>query len=79
MAPEYGVFAATFKPLKREGCLANVIHFWPAHLNDDTLSFVLGLYHLIHPYEGFAVGASGRYVVVWIREGEGYLGLVHFA
>jgi hypothetical protein len=77
MAPEYGVFAATLKPLTREGRLANIIHFWPAHVNDGTLSFGLGLYHLIQPYELSAVGASGRYVVVWVREGKDYLGLLH--
>lgn len=56
------------------------MHFWPGHSGLDQLHFEHACYYKhSHPISEMVVGDSGTYVLIVVREGEGYLGVLHFS
>jgi hypothetical protein len=92
-APDYGVFAVTYRDFEWEGRGCFMVHFWPGHADDEgNIDIGQGVF-----YEHkdrilqMAVGASGTYALLLVHEGntypattgfletgESYLGLLHF-
>lgn len=91
-SPDYGVFAVTLRGFERDGRQRSVIHFWPGHTRNGKLEIGPAHFHEhTDRIRQIAVGASGTHVLVlvyrgiddhdsgfYLREGDGYLGLLHF-
>ncbi|KAJ7924003.1 hypothetical protein B0H13DRAFT_2654939 [Mycena leptocephala] len=86
-APQYGIFAVTSFAGTLGGTeLVNLVHFWPGHADCDSETIEFGPHCVYqHPdrISNTAVGASGAYVLILVRQEEPYLepylGLVHFS
>jgi hypothetical protein len=86
-APHYGIFTVTSLAGTVRGTEpVNLVHFWPGHAdcNSDTIEFgpACAYRHPDH-ISNTAVGVSGTYVLLLVRQEEPYLepylGLVHFS
>ncbi|KAJ7113769.1 hypothetical protein C8R44DRAFT_228591 [Mycena epipterygia] len=79
-SPDHGVFAVTCRIWQTASQNISRIHFWPAQVVQDKLRFGQPwLYEHPDPIYVLAVGTSGTYVLIVVREGGGYLGLLHFS
>ncbi|KAJ7123609.1 hypothetical protein C8R44DRAFT_735247 [Mycena epipterygia] len=81
MAPNYGIFAVTFRRFLWEERYFSVVHFWPVHIAGDQLHFAPAcFYEHPDPITRITVGTSGTYVVLMVDMGRVvYLGLLHFS
>ncbi|KAJ7160378.1 hypothetical protein C8R46DRAFT_1354070 [Mycena filopes] len=88
--PEYGVYAVAGSIYEWGDSRTSVVHFWPGRVVQGKVDFGAdGFYYATDRVMAkMAVGRSGRYVLVLVREGdmfvteagaagESYLGLVH--
>ncbi|KAJ7160427.1 hypothetical protein C8R46DRAFT_1354110 [Mycena filopes] len=77
--PEYGVYAVSRTIFDWGTSTTSVVHFWPGRVVHGDMD--VGADGFYYATEGMiskmAVGRSGRYVLLLLSEGEGYLGLVH--
>ncbi|KAJ7820281.1 hypothetical protein B0H13DRAFT_2130484 [Mycena leptocephala] len=79
-APDYGVFAVTYRDFEWEGRGCFMVHFWPRHADDEgNIDIGQGVFY--EHKDRILQMAVGQYLPRnngFLETGEPYLGLLHF-